>query len=175
MTDQPDEQEIATIAFYAELDLNVSYFPAIWHTFGVGHLMETDLNRICRTHGLSSADLHLLGAVRADSSGRLRATDLAHMLRVSNAVLSPRVAKLERKNLLVSSPSSTDRRAIELSLTPGGIAAIDKAIGDIGKYSSFVQSYYRLPAEDRAALLRILRKLHDDLYRNFAPRSRGNG
>ena len=54
------------MAFYATLGLDVRYFAALWHTFNVGHILTTDLDRICRRHGLSIADFNLLGALRID-------------------------------------------------------------------------------------------------------------
>ena len=54
------------MSFYAALGLDVRYFAALWHTFNVGHILATDLDWICRRHGLSIADFNLLGAVRFD-------------------------------------------------------------------------------------------------------------
>jgi len=77
-----------------------------------------DLDRVCRLYGLSIADVNVIGALR--DGKQLRATDLARRLHVSNAVLSPRVAKLEKRSFLVRIPSDADRRAFELKLTPKG-------------------------------------------------------
>jgi DNA-binding MarR family transcriptional regulator len=173
MPDQPVEQQEAATAFYAELDMDVSYFPAIWHSYKVGQLMATDLDRICRPYDLSMADIHLLGAMRIDCSDRLRATDLAQTLNVSNAVLSSRIAKLEQKGLLMARPSSTDRRALTLQLTPDGIATLDAAIKDITAQANFVSCYRQLAEQDRSSLTRIMGELHNLMYRHFSSRSRG--
>ncbi|CAN7620509.1 MarR family transcriptional regulator [Phenylobacterium sp. LjRoot225] len=167
-----DELEAAT-AFYAELDLDVSYFAAQWHTFNVGHMLATDLDRIARRNGLSVADLHLLGALRIKRPKPLRATDLAQTLHVSNAVLSARIAKLERNGLLVRSPSQEDRRAFVLSLTSEGAAKAVAVVAEMGRESTFVRYYKRLSDEDRAALARIMGELHNMLDREFVPAPRG--
>ena len=173
MPECPVEQQEAASAFYAELDVDVSYYPAIWHTFKVGHLLATDLDRICQHHKLSIADVHLLGAMRIDRPRQLRATDLAQTLHVSNAVLSTRIAKLERKGLLMRIPSTSDRRAFDLKLTTKGVATTDAAIAEIGRHASFVRCFRRLSEQDRSALARIMGELHNQLDRDFVSTRRG--
>lgn len=158
---------------YTELGMDISFVPALWHISRVSHLAEKELGRIGAAYGLSSADINLLGAIWNAETGVLRATDLADLLRVSNAVLSPRVARLEGKGLLVKRPSATDRRAAELSLTPEGVTAIRSAFRDIGTDMKFVQHFFELSEQDQEDLVRIMGKLHDQLFRNFISRSRG--
>jgi DNA-binding MarR family transcriptional regulator len=171
---RPAEEAEAGRAFYAEVapDLEVRHFIALWHLFSLGHLVAIDLDRISRRHGLSIADLLLLGTLRVAREERLRATDLALKLHVSNAVLSSRVAKLERTGLLIRSRSPSDRRAFELSLTADGAAKADAAISDISANSQFARRHKSLSSEDSAAVSRVLGELHDLMDRDFiaAPR-----
>jgi DNA-binding MarR family transcriptional regulator len=162
----------ACSALYAKREVDVSCFPALWHTYKVGQLMATDLDRICRRYGLSMADVHLLSAVRVEGSMQLRATDLAQRLDVSNAVLSTRLAKLERNGLLERIPSATDRRAFEVKLTPGGVTTIDAASEDIGRSATFSSCYRALAEEDRNALARTMGELHNQLARRVGSISR---
>lgn len=175
MTERPVEQQQAATAFYAALDVDVSYYPAIWHSFKVGHLMTTDLDRICRRHGVSIADVHLMGAVRIERSGPLRATDLTQTLNVTNAVLSIRIARLQRKGLLVRRRCASDRRAHDLALTPAGMAILDASIADIARQANFVRCFRRLPEHDQQELSRIMGALHDEMDRDFIAASRGDG
>jgi DNA-binding MarR family transcriptional regulator len=169
MPRRPAEELKAANVFYAKLGLDVSYFAAQWHTFNVGHLLATDLDRITRRHGLSVADLHLFGALRIERSKPLRATDLAITLQVSNAVLSARIAKLERQGLLIRARSAADRRAFELRLTPEGARKSVAVVAEMGRKAHFVRHYKRLSKDDRAALARIMGELHDLLDRDFVP------
>lgn len=169
MTERPIDQQTAASDFYQALGFDVSFFPAIWHTYKVGHLLMADLDRICMNQGLSMADVHLMGAVRLDPGGKLRATDLARTLQVSNAVLSKRIAKLERRGLVARTANPDDRRAHRLGLTPNGIVALDAAIAAVGGQAQFVKSYGRLSQEDRTELSRIMGELHNDLDRDFGP------
>jgi hypothetical protein len=65
MTVRPTDAVNNAMSFYSALGLDVRYFAALWHTFNVGHMLSTDLDRICGQHGLSIADLASLagGAV----------------------------------------------------------------------------------------------------------------
>lgn len=174
MPKRPVEKQEAVSAFYAERAVDVSYYPALWHTFNVCHLMATDLERICKKHGLSFADLHLLSAIRVDGLNKQRATDLAQLLNVSNAVLSTRIRKLEQKDLLTRTPSADDRRAVALKLTSAGEIVCDAVGADIAEYSNFVRCFRRLPEEDQNALARIMGELHNELDRDFISTSRGS-
>jgi DNA-binding MarR family transcriptional regulator len=169
MPQRPKEELEAGQAFYARVspDLDVRHFGAMWHTFSIGHLIGTNLDRIARRRGLSLADLHLLGTLRIERPARLRAIDLARTLHVSPAVLSERIAKLARQGLLVRSRSAADRRALQLALTPEGAAAVDATIAEISRDASFARNFRRLHADDQAALSRILGELHNLLDRDF--------
>ncbi len=166
MSRQENKLIEACSALYAARKVDVSCFPALWHTYKVGQLMATDLDRICRRHGLSMADAHVLSAVRVEGSMQLRATDLAQRLDVSNAVLSTRLARLERKGLLRRVPCTTDRRAFEVMLTPEGVATTDALSEEIAQLSIFVHCYQALAAEDRNALARVMGEMHNQLARH---------
>lgn len=177
MPRSPVEELEAGQAFYAGLmpGSDVGHFAALWHIFTVGHLVATDLDRIARRHGLSIADLHLLGTLRIERPQPLRATDLALTLYVSNAVLSARVARLGALGLLRRVPSETDRRAFDLTLTADGAAKVETAIGDITRDAKFVRHFRRLAEADRHALARIMGLIHVGLDREFVAVARGGG
>ncbi len=164
---RPVEEVAAARAFYAELGQDVGYFSALWHTFNVGHMLATDLDRICRQHGLSVADFNLMGALRIDRPQELRATDLAVTLQVSNGALTARIARLVDKGMLVKSPAENDRRAFTLRLTQDAAAKVEAIHSALAVDSHFVQELRRLPVEDGAALERIMGVLHGQLDRHF--------
>ena len=168
MAHRPTDDVNDAMAFYATLGLDVRYFAALWHTFNVGHILTTDLDRICRRHGLSIADFNLLGALRIDRPRRLRPTDLAATLQVTQAALSARISRLEREEILVRSAATDDRRASMLHLTSKGMRTVESIHLSIERDSQFVRQLYRLPEEDRAALARIMGELHTELDREFA-------
>lgn len=133
----------------------------------VGQLLETDLNRISGAHGVSLADFHLLGALMIDAPAPLRATDLALALTVSNAVMTGRIANLERKGLLTRAPSPTDRRAVMVHLTDAGADKVKTVGAALEQQGRFIRHYQQLPEDDQQALARIMGDLHTLLDRDF--------
>jgi DNA-binding MarR family transcriptional regulator len=167
MTYRPIDDVSHAMTFYATLGLDVSYFAALWHTFNVGHILATDLDRICRQHGVSIADFNLLGALRIDRPQPLRPTDLAATLQVAQSALSARISRLERGGLLIRSLATDDRRASMLCLTPEGERMVKTIHLSVERNSLFVQQFNRLTPEDRAALARIMGELHTQFDREF--------
>lgn len=164
---RPIEEVAIARAFHAALGQDVSYFSALWHTFNVGHMLATDLDRVCRQFDLSVADFHLLGALRLDRPHALRATDLAVTLQVSNGALTTRVAKLAGKGLLRKSSVPGDKRAAMLELTPEGVAKVDAIHQATARDSHFVREVKGLPDADRAALEKVMGELHSRLDRHL--------
>ncbi len=168
---KPDKRPLAEVAaaqvFYAALGQETGYFPALWHTLNVGHMLAIDLDRICRKFGLSLAEFNLMGALRIERLQQLRATDLAKTLQVSNGALTDRIAKLAARGMLIKLPAPGDRRAFRLDLTPAGAAVVDGIHSVLPGESHFVQAVSRLPASDRAVLERIMGELQGQLDRHF--------
>jgi DNA-binding MarR family transcriptional regulator len=161
-------EEVATArAFYAALGQEVGYFAALWHTFNVGRMLSTDLDRICRKHGLSLADFTLMGALRIDRAVPMRATDLAVTLQVANSALTERVSKLIAAGIVLKTPAPDDRRAFTLQLTPQAAALVEAIHSALAQDSLFVRAVNRLSEADRAALERIMAELHGGLDRHF--------
>ena len=165
---RPLEEVSVAQAFYADLGHDVHYFSALWHVFNVGHMLATDLDRICRRYGLSIADFNLMGALRIDRPQPLRATDLAITLQVSNAALTDRIARLAACGMLTKSQAQGDRRAFTLQLTPEGAIKVEAIHAAVAQESHFVHEVNQLPEADRAALARIMGELHSKLDRYFA-------
>ncbi len=165
--ERPLREVRAARAFYGGIGLDVRYFSALWHTFNVGHMLTTDLDRTCRRFGLSIADFNLMGALRIDHPLPLRATDLAVTLQVTNGALTARIAKLSDKGLLQKSPAEDDRRAFVIELTAEGRSIVEAVHTAIAQESHFVREVNRLPGEDRESLERIMGELHSRLDRQF--------
>lgn len=160
-------------AYYVQNNFEVSYFPAVWHTFKVGHLLNTDLEQICQQYSISIADFHLLGAVASDEAGRSRAIDLAQRLNVSNAVLSTRIKKLQQHELLVREPCVQDRRSFVVTLTAQGKQVLAEAGDAIARQCHFIDCFNQLPEADQQALVRIMGELHNQLDRFALSAGRG--
>lgn len=169
MPRKPVDQLNAGRSFYARRmpDMDIAHFGPLWHFFTVGHLVTTDLDGIAGKLGYSFADLDLLGTLAIEQAAPHRATDLASTLYVSNAVISTRIARLEKDGLLERRRNPADRRAFDLELTPKGRALVEQAIVDIAAHSKLVRFFRQLSADDQQTLARLLGDLHQRFDREF--------
>lgn len=169
MPRKPVDQLNAGRSFYARQmpGLNVEHFGPLWHFFTLGHLVSTDLDAIARKLGYSFADLDFLGTLAIEERTALRATDLASSLYVSNAVISNRIARLEKDGMIERHRNPDDRRAFDLVLTGPGRTLIEQAIVEIAGQSKLVRFFRQLSEEDQQALTRILGDLHQRFDREF--------
>lgn len=170
MPRKPIDQLNAGQSFYARRmpDMDVAHFGPLWHFFTVGHLVTTDLDGIAGALGYSFADLDLLGTLAIEQAAPHRATDLASTLYVSNAVISTRIARLEKDGLLERHRNPADRRVFDLTLTPRGRALIERAIVDIAARSKLVRFFRQLSPADQQVLGRLLGDLHQRFDREYA-------
>lgn len=170
----PAQDADRALGVYEALD-DPAYIGPLWHVLGLAQMISTDIDRIVRRMGLSSADLILLGTIRVAAPAALRPTDLAEKLHVSGAALSTRIARLTRLGLLAQMRRDDDRRSMELTLTEAGMVLSDEATRAIAGEATFPRRYNQLSEGERKTLAAILGKLHDLLDRDFLPTLREVG
>ncbi len=170
----PTAEALAGRNFYASMapDLDVGFFSSLWHLISLGHLVSVDLDRIAKDHGLSIADLLVLGTLRIAAPQPLRPTDLAFKLHISNAALSARVTRMVKAGLIERSPVNDDRRSYVLSLTRTGSEKADLAITQISREGKFANAFAKLNGDDRDLIECALGNLHDLMSRDFLPSTR---
>ncbi|GAC1571885.1 MAG: hypothetical protein NVS3B5_00370 [Sphingomicrobium sp.] len=167
MTNRPAEELEAGRRFYETLipGLDASHFGPMWHLVTMGHLILADLDRLAAGHGLSMADIHLLGTLRIERERPYRAVDLARSLFVTPAVLTARIRRLAACGFVVREPDISDRRTAHLSMTAKGNGVVEAVIAEIAENSNFVRALRRLEPDDRKALGQLLGALHGELDR----------
>lgn len=110
--------------------------PEPWPTAPRERAIVESLRRIIRavdlhsrhlkaTHGLTAPQLATLQALH--ELGRTPIGALARAVHLSAGTMTGIVRKLEQRDLLARTPSRTDRRSTELSLTPAGEALLAAA------------------------------------------------
>lgn len=85
------------------------------------------LNKVGAEHDLSLTQLRVLGILR--DRGRLRMAALAEHLGLEKSTMTGLVDRAEKRGLLTRAPSKTDGRAIEVSITPQGLALAEPVYG----------------------------------------------
>lgn len=164
----PAQDADRALGFHQNLD-DPAFIAPLWHILGLAQMISTDIERIVRPLGLSSADLVLLGTIRVASPDALRATDLAAKLHVSGAALSARIARLTRMELLIQRRRDDDRRSTELTITAAGVELSEQATRAVASDAAFSRRFGELSQSERKSLAAVLARLHNLVDRDFLP------
>jgi MarR family transcriptional regulator, lower aerobic nicotinate degradation pathway regulator len=117
-------------------------------------LVHGILERRAREHDLSMIQVRLLGVLR-DRTPTMN--ELARYLDLDKSSVTGLVDRAQRRGLVVRAPSTTDRRAVLVSLTGHGRSlAADGTARFEADVSLLLQ---RLPPADRDALSRLISRL----------------
>lgn len=109
--------------------------------------------------GVTGAQLFVLRALSEDRGISLN--ELAERTRTHQSTVSVVVKRLGRTKLVRRKASAADRRRIELELTSEGRALLARA--PLAAQDQLIAGIERMPARDRGALARSLRKLVADM------------
>src|SRR6266480_3389022 len=112
------------------------------------------LERRAREHDLSMIQIRLLGVLR---DRRPTMNELARLLGLDKSSVTGLVDRAERRGLVARVPSTTDRRAVLVSLTDEGRSFVSQAAATFEADVSALLS--RLPPRERETLARIVSRL----------------
>lgn len=117
-------------------------------------VLTSTLNRIAADNDLSITQLRLMGTLRGRSPQMKR---LADHLGLEKSTLSGLIDRAERKGFVQRRPSESDRRVVEVTLTPDGESTARRIETDVRvAVEPIVQ---RLTADERTALRVLLERM----------------
>ena len=90
--------------------------------------------------------------------GPMTQRDLTERLGIQPGSASELVGKLERAGLISRTPSETDRRTADITLTPAGLARREEGAGREREVRQ--EMFAALTEEEKTTLLGLLEKLH---------------
>lgn len=114
------------------------------------------LNRIGTEHDLSLTQLRVLGILR---DRRLRMSQLAGYLGLDRSTLSGLVDRAEKRDLLRRSPSTEDRRAIDVALTATGLHLAERVQRQVAQAIAPLTG--SLTDAERSRMTGLLRRMLD--------------
>lgn len=133
-------------------------------------VIQEILERLAAEHDISIIQARLLGVLR-DREPTMN--ELARLLGLEKSSVTGLVDRAERRGLVARVPSSTDGRAVLVTLTAEGRSLVSSVAGDFADEVSTMLCH--LPARDREVLSRLVSRLlvahaadHDvDLFANL--------
>ena len=113
------------------------------------------LNRVGAENDLSLTQLRVLGILR---DRRLRVSALAEYLGLEKSTMTGLVDRAEKRGLLGRLPSETDRRAVDVVITPQGRALAEPVVARVDELLAPLVEALR-PAERRQLQAQLERML----------------
>lgn len=117
-------------------------------------VLTSALNRIAADNDLSITQLRLMGTLRGRSP---QMKQLADHLGLEKSTLSGLIDRAERKGVVQRRPSESDRRVVEVTLTPEGESAARRIEAEVRL--AIEPIIRRLDPDDRAALRILLERV----------------
>ncbi|GAA4666382.1 MarR family winged helix-turn-helix transcriptional regulator [Amycolatopsis dongchuanensis] len=114
------------------------------------------LNRVAAEHDLSLTQLRVLGILR---DRRLRMSVLADYLGLDKSTMTGLVQRAAKRGLLARAPSPGDGRAVEVFLTPDGVALAQSGRDQVARALAPLTA--ALPPADRRRLQGLLARMLD--------------
>ena len=139
---------------------------AMWHIIALAHLILAEIESLLGESGLSPADLFVLSVLLIERDRQLRPSDVAHILSVTPAALSQRLAKLEAKGLVERCGDGSDRRMVRLALTPAGQELARSLLARVGNEAQFSKALGKLDSDTRSELEATLSGLVHEMSRH---------
>ncbi|MEV6105662.1 MarR family transcriptional regulator [Streptomyces sp. NPDC051940] len=137
-------------------DLDVSPMAVIGRVSRLARLLDGELHRAFTPYGLDRGSFDVLATLRR-SGAPLTPTELMRSSMVTSGAVSQRLDRLQARGLVARTPSESDGRGVQVSLTEEGRELIDRAV------ESHVENEHRilasLPREERDTLAAALREL----------------
>ncbi|HEX6684505.1 MAG TPA: MarR family transcriptional regulator [Candidatus Limnocylindrales bacterium] len=113
-------------------------------------MVQAIFAELCAKHDLSPAQAQLLCVIKDQPRGM---TELTHLLRLERPGLSGLVDRIERRGLLRRDTPDHDRRAVNLTPTPGGKKIVEAFYDEVSRRLS--ETVAHLSARDRQQFERI--------------------
>jgi DNA-binding MarR family transcriptional regulator len=124
---------------------------------GINRRIRRMLDETLEEQGLHFGDWHVLAKLAQSRDGRLPAGELAKSVELSSAAMTNRLDKLESSGLVRRVPDETDRRSIQIELTPEGHAVYERAVGAQAAKEAIVAEALSVKQQDE--LNDLLRRL----------------
>ncbi|KQV05489.1 MULTISPECIES: MarR family winged helix-turn-helix transcriptional regulator [unclassified Kitasatospora] len=139
-------------------DLPTEAMAVFGRIFRISRTMTDRLGQAHAAHGIAKGEFDVIGTLRRSGAPyTLSPRELTATLMLTTGGMTGRLDKLERAGLITRSPDPHDRRGLRITLTPEGLALVDRAV-DPG-VAIYEETLAVLSPEERATLDDLLRRL----------------
>lgn len=138
--------------------LDASHLETVGRIWRISEHLRRGFDQGLKPLGLTWENFDLIASLRRQGKPyRMRPSDLAAACLVTSGAITNRLNQVERLGLVERGPDPTDRRAVQVALTPKGLALTDEVIRV--QFSVARELLKPLQPDERDLLVPILRKL----------------
>jgi len=139
-------------------DIDVSSMGVVSRIWRVGRHLEQQRKSVLDEFGSDRGTIDVLGMLRrAGAPYRRSAGDLTKSALITSGGVSQRLDKLEKAGLITRHVDKTDRRRVDVELTPAGVELVDSLLVDLMSHDDKVLAS-ALTAPEQERLSQLLRK-----------------
>lgn len=155
----PDSVDRITEAWRRERpDIDVSSIGVVTRIWRIGRHLERHRKQRLDLVGTDRVTLDVLATLRRSGPPYQRtAGELMHSSLITSGGVSQRLDKLERAGYISRQVDKSDRRRVEVRLTPAGAELVDSVVADVMEHETKLLS--RLSPAEQETLIGLLRKL----------------
>lgn len=140
-------------------DIDVSSIGVVSRVWRIGRHLEQQRKAQLAEFGSDRGTIDVLAMLRRSGPPfRRTAGELTRSALITSGGVSQRLEKLERAGLVTRHVDTTDRRRVDVELTPEGVALVDSVLADLMEHDSQLLSA-ALTAPEQRRLRQLLRKL----------------
>ena len=123
--------------------------------------LHDDVNALLKPYGINHPEYNLLMMIYGTESGTMLPSELAEAAGEKSANITRLTNELCEKDLIARASSTDDRRKVELSLTPVGLALINSFLPDV--CGLLERQGRELSATEQKQLEKLLKKMLNGL------------
>jgi DNA-binding MarR family transcriptional regulator len=156
---EPDSVDLIASAWQRERpDIDVGSIGVVTRIWRIGRHLERQRKQRLDLLGTDRVTLDVLATLRRSGPPYQRtAGELMHSSLITSGGVSQRLDKLERAGYITRQVDKTDRRRVEVRLTPAGVELVDSVVADVMDHETKLLS--RLAPAEQETLIGLLRKL----------------
>ncbi|MCA9016162.1 MAG: MarR family transcriptional regulator [Planctomycetaceae bacterium] len=148
-------------------DLDATPMGVVGRILRLSTHLERRVNEALKPFGLAQWGFDILATLRRSGSPyAMTPTELMEAVMLSSGAMTNRIDRLEQLGFVKRKPSPSDRRSLQVQLTPQGRKIIDEAIE--ARFAEADQALSGLKKRDRKQLADLLRVLLHNLDHNDA-------
>ena len=125
------------------------------------HLLEAKIDQVLKPLGLEMRQYMALAVISSKDHSTIKPSDMSISLNASRVQITRLLDSLETQGWIERSPSKSDRRSLELRLTPSGVAQLQLATPIV--HNAYTKIWQSIGINNLPLMIEALSNVNDEL------------